>query len=76
MPSALEPQGAGMAAMCPTGYGDDTQAITLAPAAAPMAGAQAVTDNCLAHMLDNCFPLGPLETCHLLLCIGSFTFMS
>ena len=22
------------------------------------------------------FPLGPLGTCHLLLCIGSFTFMS
>ena len=32
--------------------------------------------DCLAHTLDSCFPLGPLGTCHLLLCIGSFTFMS
>ena len=30
--------------------------------------------DCSAHMLDSCFPLGPLRTCHLLLCIGSFTF--
>ena len=37
MPSALEPQVAGMAAVCPTAYADDTHAITLAPAAAPMA---------------------------------------
>ena len=32
--------------------------------------------DCLAHMLDSCFPVGPHGTCHLLLCIGSFTFMS
>ena len=44
MMSALEPQGAAMAAMYPTGYADDTQAITLATAASPMAKAQAVTD--------------------------------
>ena len=32
--------------------------------------------DCLAHMLDSCFPLGSFGTCHLMLCIGSFTFMS
>ena len=34
MPWALGAQGAGMVAVCPTGYADDTHAITLAPAAA------------------------------------------
>ena len=52
MPSALEPQGAGMAAVCPTGYADDTQTITLAPAAAPMAEARAVTDRTAMWMVD------------------------
>ena len=52
MPSALEPQGAGMAAVCPTRYADDTQAITPAPAAAPMAEAQAVTDCTEVWMAD------------------------
>ena len=33
-------------------------------------------NDCLAHMLDSCFPLGPFGTCRLMLCIGSFTFMS
>ena len=52
MPSALEPRGAGMEAVCPTGYADDTQAMTLAPAAAPMAEAQAVTDRTALWMAD------------------------
>ena len=52
MPWALEPQGAGMAAVCPTGYADDMQAITLAPAAAPMAEAQAVMDRTAVWMAD------------------------
>ena len=48
MPSAVEPQGAVMAALCPTRYVDDTQAITLAP----MAEAQAVTDRMAVWMAD------------------------
>ena len=44
LPSVLEPQGAGMAAVCPTEYVDNTQAITLAPDAAHMLEAQVVTD--------------------------------
>ena len=31
--------------------------------------------DCLAHMLDSCFPLGSFGTCRLMLCIGSFAFM-
>ena len=38
--------------MCPIGYADDTQAIILAPAAAPMAEAQAVTDRTGVWMAD------------------------
>ena len=48
----LQPQGAGMAAVCPTGYADDTQAITLDLAAAPMAEAQAITDRTAVWMAD------------------------
>ena len=40
---ALEPEGAGMAAVCPTRYADDTEASRLAPHAAPMSQAPAVT---------------------------------
>ena len=50
MPSVLEPQGAGMAAVCPMRYADDTQAITLALAEAPMAEGQAVTDRMAVRM--------------------------
>ena len=39
MPLALEPKARGWMAVCPTGYAADTQAITLAPAVAPMAEA-------------------------------------
>ena len=41
-----------MAAVCPTGYADDTQAITLALAAAPRAEAQAVMDRTAVWMAD------------------------
>ena len=44
MPSAAKPQGEEVAVVCPTGYADDTHAITVAPAAAPMADDPAVTD--------------------------------
>ena len=44
MPSAPELQGAGLAAVCNTGYSDNAQAITLAPETDPMSEAQAVTD--------------------------------
>ena len=50
MPPA--PRGARMAAVCPTWYADDTRAITLAPAAAPMAEAQGVTDRTAMWMAD------------------------
>ena len=33
-------------------------------------------NDCLAHMLDSCFPPGSFGTCHIMLCIGSFTLMS
>ena len=49
---ALEPPGAGVAAVCPKGYVDETQAITLAAVAAPMAEAQAVTDRTAVWMAD------------------------
>ena len=52
MPSAFEPQGAGMAAVCLTGYADHTHAITPAPAAAPMVETQAVTDRTAVWMAD------------------------
>ena len=52
MPPALEPQSTGMAAVCRTGYADDTQGITLAPAAAPIAEAQAVTARTAVWMTD------------------------
>ena len=52
MPSAPRPEGAGRAAVCCTGYEDDTQAVTLAPPAAVMAEAQAVIDHTAVWMAD------------------------
>ena len=64
MPSALEPQGVGMAAICPEGYADDTQAIAVAPAAAPMVKAQAITDRTAVLMWRH-RPVGQHSQVHL-----------
>ena len=52
MLSALEPQGARAAAVSPTGYADDTQAVTLALETDPMAEARAVMDRIGVRMAD------------------------
>ena len=52
LPLPLEPQGAGMVAVCPMGYASNTQTITLAAKAAPMSEAQAVVDRTGVWMAD------------------------